>query len=66
MIALTTVCLTAGATIDRHPVLRRVSTLIQEGEHSLAHGDRVQALSDFRKPKRLERNFSCTNKKILD
>ena len=54
MIALSTVCLAASATINRYPVLRRVNTLIQEGEKSLAHGDRVQALSDFREAERLE------------
>lgn len=54
MIALTTVCLAASATINRYPVLRRVSALIQEGQESLAHGDRVQALSDFREAERLE------------
>src|SRR3989442_5721115 len=54
VIALSTVCLAASATIDRYPVLRRVNTLIQEGEKSLAHGDRVQALSDFREAERLE------------
>ena len=54
VIALITVCLAASATIDRYPVLRRVSTLIQEGEESLAHGDRVQALTDFREAERLE------------
>jgi membrane associated rhomboid family serine protease len=54
MIALTTVCLAASATINRYPILRRVSALIQEGEKSLAHGDRVQALSDFREAERLE------------
>ena len=36
------------------PKSRRVSTLIQEGEDSLAHGNRVQALSDFREAERLE------------
>ena len=54
VIALSTVCLAAGATIDRYPVLRRVSALIQEGGESLAHGNRVQALSDFREAERLE------------
>jgi tetratricopeptide (TPR) repeat protein len=54
IIALTTVCLAASATINRYPVLRRVGTLIQEGEESLARGDRVRALSDFREAERLE------------
>ena len=54
IIALTTVCLAASATIDHYPVLRRVSTLIQEGEDSLAHGDRAHALSDFVEAERLE------------
>ncbi len=54
MIALTTVCLAVSATTDRCPVLRRVSALIQKGEDSLAHEDRVQALSDFREAERLE------------
>jgi rhomboid protease GluP len=54
MVALTTVCLAASATINRYPVLRRVAGLIQEGEESLAHGDRVRALSDFREAERLE------------
>ena len=38
VIALSTVCLAASATIDRYPVLRRVSALIQEGSESLARG----------------------------
>ena len=54
VIALSTVCLAASATIDRYPVLRRVSALIQQGNESLAHGDRIQALSDFREAERLE------------
>ena len=54
MIALTTVCLAASATIDRYPVLCRVNTLNQLGEESLAKGDRVHALSDFREAERLE------------
>ena len=54
IIALTTICLSASAAINRYPVLRRVSTLIQEGEKSLARGDRVHALSDFREAERLE------------
>jgi len=54
MIALTTVCLAASATIDRYPVLRRVDMLNQLGEESLAKGDRVHALSDFREAERLE------------
>src|SRR5438552_3379776 len=54
VIALSTVCLAASATIDRYPVLRRVSALIQDGEKSLARGDLVQALSDFRKAEKLE------------
>jgi Tfp pilus assembly protein PilF len=51
---LTTICLSASAAINRYPVLRRVSTLIQEGEESLARGDRVRAPSDFREAERLE------------
>jgi len=54
IIALTTVCLAASATINRYPVLRRVSALIQDGQESLAHGDRVHALYDFREAERLE------------
>jgi Flp pilus assembly protein TadD len=54
VIALSTVCLAASATIDRYPVLRRVSALIQDGQKSLAYGDSVQALSDFREAERLE------------
>jgi len=54
VIALSTVCLAASATIDRYPVLRRVSALIQEGSESLARGDLVQALSDFREAEKLE------------
>lgn len=54
IIALTTVSLAASATINRYPVVRRVSALIQEGEKSLAHGDRVRALSAFREAERLE------------
>jgi membrane associated rhomboid family serine protease len=54
IIALTTVCLSGSAAIDRYPVLRRVSALIQQGSESLAHGNRVQALSDFREAERLE------------
>jgi membrane associated rhomboid family serine protease len=54
MIALTTVCLAATATINRYPILRRVSAVIQEGQESLARGDRVQALSDFREAELLE------------
>ncbi len=54
MIALTTVCLAASATINRYPVLRRVGALIQKGQESLARGDRRQALSDFREAERLE------------
>ena len=54
IIALTTICLSASAAINRYPVLRRVSTLIQEGQESLARGDRVRALSDFREVERLE------------
>ena len=54
VIALSTVCLAGSATINRYPVLRRVSALIQEGSESLAHRDRVQALSDFREAERLE------------
>ena len=54
MIALGTVCLAASATTDRYPVLRRVSALTREGENAVAHCDRVQALSDFRKAERLE------------
>src|SRR3989442_12411320 len=42
VIALSTVCLAASATIDRYPVLRRVSALIQQGNESLAPRDRVQ------------------------
>lgn len=33
MIALTTVCLAASASINRYPILRRVSALIQEGKN---------------------------------
>jgi len=54
VIALGTVCLAASATTDRYPVLRRVSALTREGENAVAHCDRVQALSDFRKAERLE------------
>ena len=54
IIALTAVCVAASATLDRYPVLRRVSALIQEGEKSLANGDRVRALSDFCQAERLE------------
>lgn len=54
MIALTAACLAASATIDRYPILCRVSTLIQKGEDSLARSDGVQALSDFREAERLE------------
>jgi len=54
IIALTTVCLAASATIDRYPVLHRVNMLSQVGEESLAKGDRVRALSDFREAERLE------------
>ncbi|HUI70391.1 MAG TPA: rhomboid family intramembrane serine protease [Spirochaetia bacterium] len=54
MIALTTVCLAASATIDRYPVLHRVNMLNQVGEESFAKGDRVHALSDFREAERLE------------
>src|SRR2546427_4594780 len=54
IIALTTVCLAASATINRYPVLWRASALIQEGERSLAHGDRVRSLSDFREAEQLE------------
>jgi len=54
IIALTTICLSASAAINRYPVLRSVSTLIQEGEESLARGDRVRALCDFREAERLE------------
>jgi len=54
MIALTTVCLAASATIDRYPVLRRVNMLNRVGEESLAKGERVHALSDFREAERLE------------
>jgi len=54
MIALTTVCIAACATIDRYPILRRVRLLSQAGEESLAKGDRVHALSDFREAERLE------------
>jgi rhomboid protease GluP len=54
IIALTTVCLAASATINRYPSLRRVSALIQGGEKSLAQGNRVQAISDFREAERLE------------
>jgi len=54
MIALTTVCFAASATIDRYPVLRRVCMLNQVGEESLARGDRVRAISDFREAERLE------------
>jgi rhomboid protease GluP len=54
MIALTTVCLAASATVDRYPVLRRVDMLNRVGEESLAKGDRVHALSDFREVERLE------------
>ena len=54
MIALTTVCLAASATIDRYPVLHRANMLNQVGEESLAKGDRVHALSDFREAERLE------------
>ncbi len=54
MIALTTVCLATSATIDRYPVLRRTSALIQEGEESLTRGDGSQALSDLREAERLE------------
>ena len=54
IIALTTVCLAASATINRYPVLRRASALIQAGDYSLARGDRAQALSDFREAERLE------------
>jgi membrane associated rhomboid family serine protease len=54
MIALTTVCLAASATIDRYPVLRPVATVNELGEKSLAKGDRAHALSDFREAERLE------------
>jgi membrane associated rhomboid family serine protease len=54
MIALTTVCLAASATIDRYPVLCRVNLLNQIGKESLAKGDRVHALSNFREAERLE------------
>ena len=54
IIALTTVCVAASATINRYPVLRLVSALIQAGEDSLARGDRLQAFSDFREAERLE------------
>jgi len=54
LIALTTVCLAASATINRYPVLRRVNMLNQLGEASLAKGDRVHALSEFREAERLE------------
>ena len=54
VIALSAVCLAASATIDRYPVLRRVRALIQQGSESLARGDLVQALSDFRKAEKLE------------
>ncbi len=54
IIALTTVCLATSATINRYPVLRRASALIQAGDYSLARGDRAQALSDFREAERLE------------
>ena len=54
MIALTTVCLAASATIDRYPVLRRVNMLNRVGDELLAKGDRVHALSDFREAERLE------------
>ena len=54
VIALTTVCLAASATIDRYPVLRRVTALIQEGQESLARGEGSQALSDLREAERLE------------
>jgi membrane associated rhomboid family serine protease len=54
MIALTTVCLAASATIDRYPVLHRVSVLIKEGQNSAAQGDHVQALVCFREAEWLE------------
>ena len=54
VIALSTVCLAASATIDRYPVLRRVRALIQQGSESLARGDLVQARSDFREAEKLE------------
>jgi membrane associated rhomboid family serine protease len=54
MIALATVCFSTSATIDRYPVLCRVNMLNQVGEESLAKGDRVHALSDFREAERLE------------
>jgi len=54
IIALTAVCLAASATINRYPALRRINVLVQEGEKSLAHGDRAQALSAFREAERLE------------
>ncbi len=47
-------CFAVSATIDRYPVLRRVSALIQQGDDSLAYGERIQALSDFREAESLE------------
>lgn len=64
IIALTTVCLAASATINRYPVLRRLRALIQEGEKSLAHGDRAQALSDFREAERLEPADYCPHAQL--
>jgi Flp pilus assembly protein TadD len=54
MSALTAVCLAASATIDRYPILCRDGAFIRRGEDSLAHGRRLQTVSDSREAERLD------------